>query len=635
MRAHNATSKGIAVIAQGTPTNNTDAQGAGYTTRDDADASFDRVFVTRSLPDAEDWRVKTDGQWLADALGLDPALVHGIAGAFGTDQAEAMLANTALWPATLGYFMETMMAPVFSLDAIDAVRDFFLDNVSGRGRLPALRIGRQPYGLVVTTAMRRLQLGGRVASVPRTWLGKPRVHSAEQIATAIHAITATVAADWTALAAAVPRLGSGSNIDRTLLDVIGLHPASVEFAQRYAESTAAISALMHFDGLGEVFLDAWDRSGSVVTAQTLLRRLGYAGAVSPDVLSKVFRGAYVQLHGPVVDTALLSETDALRSTRTDGANYLRFLADHGSRDLEAVRLQTGFEDGKPPIALLYALARHALMLGWRRSAVDLRESAGLIDSVLRTTMLREPAFVHIGNDSVREAATSWSALYTPAEPLTGNASLSLHKVMPSLLSTDPLQHLGDVVDALDRLAGLPTARLERLFAEHIDLASHRLDSWRLGAVHHRLRMLRAIPGGRTAPNRTGPRRGLHIGTFAVLEEPRPDTRPVTQIDPRRAAHQRAGGRFRPPDRRTACCRSSERRIHACAIAQPCDNRSDPAQRASRQFVTGPPGRFFGAAHLAADAPGSRGARRSPQRAGPWGAPRVPLRTRSPRRPLTR
>ena len=62
----------------------------------------------------------------------------------------------ALWPATIGYLMDTLLAPVFSDAAVAATRQFFTRQVSGRGPLPALRIGMQPYGIQPGVAFRRL-----------------------------------------------------------------------------------------------------------------------------------------------------------------------------------------------------------------------------------------------------------------------------------------------------------------------------------------------------------------------------------------------------------------------------------------------------------------------------------------------
>ena len=64
--------------------------------------------------------------------------------------------NTALWPATWGYFMESMMGPVFEERTIEQARWFFTHFVTGRGLAPAVRIGDQPYGILPTTAFSRI-----------------------------------------------------------------------------------------------------------------------------------------------------------------------------------------------------------------------------------------------------------------------------------------------------------------------------------------------------------------------------------------------------------------------------------------------------------------------------------------------
>src|SRR6185295_11082728 len=76
---------------------------------------------------------KTDGQWWAELLGIDSAVILDVPGADGTDQAESRAMNTALWPATWGYHLGTMLNPMFGTAAIDATRAFFTSYVSGRG----------------------------------------------------------------------------------------------------------------------------------------------------------------------------------------------------------------------------------------------------------------------------------------------------------------------------------------------------------------------------------------------------------------------------------------------------------------------------------------------------------------------
>ncbi len=96
---------GLTLIPQGTPTHNTTGAGTGYTQLDNADQSFDDrknapLFTITSDPTA-----KRDGQWLAEALGIDAAVLEPVHASDGVDQMVARAMQNALWPATLGYWI--------------------------------------------------------------------------------------------------------------------------------------------------------------------------------------------------------------------------------------------------------------------------------------------------------------------------------------------------------------------------------------------------------------------------------------------------------------------------------------------------------------------------------------------------
>src|SRR5690606_39501279 len=138
---------GIRLLRQGTPTNNTEQGGAGFSHGEDADATFEEYFKADALYTPEDDPLlRRDGQWLADLLGLDPAVVQKIPGAGGTDQLEARAMNIALWNGTLGYLMETMMAPIFSRDGSRVTRVLYTQFGRGRGEIPRLQVGSRRYG---------------------------------------------------------------------------------------------------------------------------------------------------------------------------------------------------------------------------------------------------------------------------------------------------------------------------------------------------------------------------------------------------------------------------------------------------------------------------------------------------------
>ena len=77
--------------------------------------------------------------------------------------------------------------------------------------------------------------------------------------------------------------------------------------------------------------------------------------------------------------------------------------------------------------------------------------------------------------------------------------------------------------AIEHLSRLPTAVLERLFAEHIDLASYRLDAWQTGLMSRRLDLLRR------SEQRS---RGIYLGAYGFVENlvPNPEPTPVDQSE---------------------------------------------------------------------------------------------------------
>ena len=60
--------------------------------------------------------------------------------------------NSALYAGTLGYFMNSMLNKVVSAADLKKLRYHFKRYVVGRGPLPAIKVGNQPYGILVTSA---------------------------------------------------------------------------------------------------------------------------------------------------------------------------------------------------------------------------------------------------------------------------------------------------------------------------------------------------------------------------------------------------------------------------------------------------------------------------------------------------
>ena len=496
---HHLHGGGLALVPQGTQTNNTDGAPSGVSRTDDADASFADPFGSPAGFDpSADWLARRDGQWLADWLGIDPAALEQVPGAHGTDQLEARAMQTALWPATLGYATQTLLQPLLDDRTRLGIRAFGTRFVSGRGPVPAVRVGRQPYGILPATAHSRLRLGDQEGPAALDGL-------AQRLGVA--------RADWTALAQDTARVQASDAPIATLLDVLGLQATSVEYGQRYAESLADLYNRANLAGLGERMLAGYRAGGEDAAAMELLARLGAAAGVEPEVLRLFFFRATQRLRGPLIEDRPLSETAGLAPVTPDGRGYIAWLADAARVSLETVRREQGFA-ATPPDALLYLLLRHAVLLGYWDGAVRLDFDAGVVDVTATEAARREPAFVHVA-EGTPASESRYAPLYRADVRITGSDDQLVVDYIPTVLGThDATRLLGEQLAALDVLREVPTARLERLLAEHVDLCSYRLDAWLEGLVHERLATLRAADGREQ-------RSGLHVGAFGWLEDVRP------------------------------------------------------------------------------------------------------------------
>lgn len=519
-------SAGLALVPQGTPTNNTDAAGAGYSSTENSDSAFDALFTPGgALTPSDDWWLRPDGQWLADALGIDPAVLDRVPHASGRDGIEARAMNRALWPATFGYAMETMMHPVFGQDAVDTTRWFQTHFVSGRGFVPALRIGNQPYGVLVTSALSAASWfdNDRIAGVGGLTLPPGFLQYRRGLA----GVLAIVRNDWRQLAAAVSFVGKSGDPHQILLDVLGLHPASVEFHQRNAESLEHIFNRARFDGVAGQIMRYIETERLQEPARELLRRLGYQGSVDPDALSRFFFTRSNRLSGPIVDDRPLSEQARVRDYTGDGRNYLQWLGDAARTSFEDLRLERGFAGDRAPDALLYVMLRHALLLGYWDSSVRLHVEAAALSSEQAALARREPAFVHVtGQEEPSESR--YRALYSVDPRVTQGSNNVIERIRSVIGAATGTQALADQLAALDLLKDVPTARLERCLAEHIDTASCRLDAWLLGLINYQLAALRY----RTSRTGRGveTRQGIHLGAYGWLENLQRKTTALSPVE---------------------------------------------------------------------------------------------------------
>ena len=507
LAGHRYSVKGLALVPQGTATNNTSSEDAGLDSIDwFADASFAAEEAGETLEALIDLDTANDGHRLAAYLGLDSKLFARVPHAGGHDHAEAVAMNAALYPGTLGYFLRTMIGEVAGDATLDDLRELFTRSVTGRGPLASIRVGNQPYGIVLAGPAPRLRADpGRE----------------NRLDIAIEGIIAKARHFWTAQMPQLARLGASSDGSADLLAVMGLQPTAADYFQRIATTYDHLSNLAGFQTGGDRMGDVFESVFAGIAADSTLSDLGYQarrpnGTFKPYPL--LFQLIYQRHQTLIPQTSLIdgqpfSESDTIKPYDVaQTKNYVDWLAAN-AHSADALRAQD-FGGAPKPTALLYMLLRHALLI----------QAGTSVNRWLKLFDIEAPELVmsrkFVGMTPAVDVA-AWEILSAPASAVSGTVSSDLPLLAMVQLPTyrtgihAPIgAPLEEMLAAYSVLRGLPTARLERLFAEHVDTLSYRIDAWETALIDRRLVRRRLTK----TPVET--RRGLYLGALGYLENVR-------------------------------------------------------------------------------------------------------------------
>lgn len=529
---HQSSRKGLAIIKQGTPTNNTEEDKSGYSWRHDPDDSFDAYFGgSIDKVDPVDWYNKRDGRWLAELLGIDPAKLHTVENYYGTDICEAKAMQRALWPATLGHFMDSMMNPVFGAQVVEQTRQFFTRYVSGRGNLPAIRVGKQPYGILPTSNYTHMQWFAPRESSPHPFNSTAVFKPGNKFLPKLYRILLDMDQIWTQEQQKAAYVGKEGDPHQLLLDIVGLHPASVELYKRYANSLKQLHNIYNASGIDHDALFEF-YPASYAAAATLLAKYGYsinAKNPEPDIFKKAFFKDGFLLRGDLIDKVPSSERDRLSVHASDGMNdynYIVWLIKAAEQSHDRLRKQDGFINDSPPTALLYLLLYHALDLSYIDTSLKLHLNKEVLKSYQVQQAYIEPDFIHIEVNN--ETESRWKYLYKTEAKITGNPNIRVEQFIAQNLDTlDEAAVFRDVLTGMKNLKDATTARLERAMMEHIDTVSYRYDAWMLGFLHLQLEQMRNLQDD--DPN-IPPELGIYIGAYGWLEDLRPENKVLTPVN---------------------------------------------------------------------------------------------------------
>jgi hypothetical protein len=523
LEAHRYTD-GLELLETGTPSNSTESAPSGYASDRDALAE------AAPAPAGPTIAASADGARLARALGVDPARLAGVPGADGAGEAGAQAMLTALWPGTLGYFLEQMLGQSVDEEERDALRTHALAWVRARGPFAPLRAGRNPYGVLPATSLERF--------VP---------DQADKHADSFVAFLDSLLPVWRKATAALPKAGRGDPAQATaqLAEILALSPVGVAVDARRIYPEGVVDLISGLSGMDE----AEQKTVRAVQRKLVQGSMSAIGQLADGdgLIELVAAGGVRRVTIPRVQTAPLSATDPLVD------DYLTWL--RTATPDEIARAEERF--GAP---LLYLLVRHALLHQYVRAAstnagapatLDLNElldryvvveipgslepPPGALELLETVTLGGAPGAPGLTlGQQVQEMAEGlavevemgmpfgWSPTGGGGQPRARRASRSRAAAaagQPRALRAggsragavavpDPgAIEAAEVLAALGHLARLPSARLDRLLRETLDLASHRLDAWITSLAMRRLWRMRDTKAT-----------GAHLGAYGLVSD---------------------------------------------------------------------------------------------------------------------
>ncbi|HWH95692.1 MAG TPA: hypothetical protein VNT03_17665 [Baekduia sp.] len=511
---HRFGAAGLALLAQGVPTNNADAERSPYRARREPQAPA-------PVPDAA--LPGSDAAAAAAQLGIDAALLSGLVGHGTGEQAIAGQVNTALWAPGWGEYLDRLDEQGVP-GVVDAQREsarrLFRDHVRGRGPAPAVRVGAQPYGV--------LPVSDLDAWVPQ----------AGELTGGIVTVVRTLLARWrTAAQRRVPRVRPGdANLEATVLEVLGSSPVMQGLRVRPVLSDDVSAAVLASMGLDHREYEAEQISTAAIVA-TLLG--ASAKKMAPGSLHRETRPLPLPLaseRDPAFIAALIGSPSQVLAVDSV-LQALLFLAWDSSEldvakaapatvlpaliDLGLVR-----DDLKLQAAALVGRAETAApeeLHGLAEALVDAGVMAG------GASMLREFQPAPQIDTSLAEVALS--------APVSDDA----RRVAASALTwwLTAMGYRSEVRAAMQALTTTDVAARSLAVAEALDCSSHRLDAWATGIVAER--RARQLAG--RAP---GAGRGLTIGAYGVVENLQPAAGPSSDgwIHAPTTRHAAAAGMLR-------------------------------------------------------------------------------------------
>lgn len=528
---HNYSKEGLSLIKQGTPTNNTEEKDAGFSKKGTiADRSNNIEKGEPLFKPSLDKKSATDGQRLAEYLGISYQSLQLVPNSQLNEYAESVAMNTALYASTLGYFMQSMLNDVLPDADRVKLRDHFTQNVVGRGPLAAIRVGNQPYGIIPTSAFAKWNYPPRPTNREVRMLSAEDVF-ADDFLSHLYAFLRYFEGEWQKFVPNLPTIHQQGDAGANLMSVLGLNPSSVEFYQRIGYSLDYLKNLEAFNWGGKYMGDVVNTILEQAYVKQILNKFGYTGSESdgnpkpvPLLLQLVFQHYHSRLdNNNLIDGQPTSEEATIKPYDQAGQlNFIDWLLSNVSNSAKLENLDFG--GAVVPNSMLFMLLRNSLLLETSHSLHAYLQN----NNIEANELICSRKFM---NMSSAPSVSPWEIFQAPANKVvsTGASDQPLFEFIHSPYFSGSAgkgvtQNLDDFKWALGTLNGMSTASLERAMTEHLDTLSYRLDAWQTSLFDLRLQGQRNILAG-NAERTTG----VYLGAYGYLENVKPSAGKRTRI----------------------------------------------------------------------------------------------------------
>ncbi len=497
---------GLKFVAQGTPTNNTASTRSGYAQGGgDVAAALDpTATAARSAAVADE--LASAGARLQQLLGL-PAELFDAGQIPGADLQEAAAAGhmlNALWKATLGYTLRYFWNPIDSTqsliadDAIEQLRAWSVRYLRASGPLSALRVGKQPYGILPVTA--------------RAYMARADSPLERELAQALGWFRSF----WDAAVPGVPTLQDPSA--ESLHQVLAMQPWAC--AKRFWQ-VAGPAAVQNYPDI-DVFASLQSKLYALCLEGLLAGQPPFAQV--PFVATCAVRPKPYPLDAvPWVQRDPANPSVELTGDAPLATNFIAQLLTILTTPTSDLRAQI--------VAMQNAESLLEAMLAFAADEEVLHSSQSLfyqhllsipnLSADIRQRAQRLRAAEYVGVDSVSLVGDQFALGHAKAVlglklgGTTGNLTVeeAIGAKLSAVAANFP-EHMSNIASFNDSLAALQdrlAGELSLAFRTTLDLFSTRLDAWITSLATRRLEQMRE-----TAPA------GLHIGAFGIVEKLVPD-----------------------------------------------------------------------------------------------------------------